>query len=215
MVLHPRNMSYSQFKTISSVKKAFGLRTVEGKRLFSDIPAVQPSAMIGKYVQETLPLASVGSEKARSELIVSPILIETRRLLHQSISVFSGEDFTVDESLGLNGICDFLISQSPEILSIEASAVVLVEAKKADIASGLGQCVAEMVAAQRFNKEHEQDLPCIYGIVTNGILWRFLRLRAQIVEIDSIDYSIPPIDIILGILVWILKPSNAECYRSA
>lgn len=203
-------LSYSQFKSIASVKKAFGLKTVEGKRLFPDIAPVSPSAMLDQYLQETLPLASVGSEKARSELIISPILIETRRLLNQSISIFSGEEFNVDESQGLNGVCDFLISQSPEILSIEAPVIVMVEAKKADIASGLGQCVAEMVAAQLFNQDHGQNIPCVYGIVSNGILWRFLRLTDHIVEIDSIDYSIPPLDQILGVLLAILTDPNLK-----
>lgn len=201
-------MPYSDFKTIASVKKAFGLKTKEGQRLFSDLPLVQPSPLLSSYLEETLPLASVGSEKARSELIISPILIEVRRLLHQEISVFSGEDFTVDESVGLNGVCDFLISQSPEILSIEAPVIVLVEAKKADIASGFGQCVAEMVAAQRFNQQQERQISKIYGVVTNGILWRFLCLSGQTVTVDSVDYSLPPVDQILGALVWILKESS-------
>lgn len=80
--------------------------------------------MLSSYLEQTLPLASVGSEKARSELIISPILIEVRRIFNQEISIFSGEDFTVDELSGLNGICDFLISRSPEILSIEAPVIV-------------------------------------------------------------------------------------------
>lgn len=165
--------------------------------------------MLSDYLDQTLPLASVGSEKARSELIISPILIETRRLLNQEISIFSGEDFTVDEASGLNGICDFLISKSPEILSIEAPVIVLVEAKKADIAGGLGQCVAEMLAAQRFNYEQGRLIDRIYGVVTNGILWRFMYLTGDTVAIDSIDYSLPPVDQILGVLIWILKQPDA------
>ncbi|MEL7071205.1 MAG: hypothetical protein AAGN15_21515 [Cyanobacteria bacterium J06581_3] len=201
-------MPYSYFKTITSVKKAFGLKTVEGKRLFLHIPPVVPSERLSDYLGQTLPLASVGSEKARSELIISPILIETRRLLNQEVSIFSGEDFTVDESSGLNGVCDFLVSKSSEILSIEAPVVVLVEAKKSDIAGGLGQCVAEMVAAQRFNQEQGQSIDKIYGVVTNGVLWRFLYLQQDTVSIDSIDYSLPPVDQILGVLVWMLKQPN-------
>lgn len=203
-------MPYSSFKTISSVKKAFGLETLEGKRLFSQVPPVVPSQQLSDYLEQTLPLASVGSEKARSELIISPILIETRRLFNQEISVFSGEDFTVDESSGLNGTCDFLISKSPEILSIEAPVIVLVEAKKADIASGFGQCIAEMLAAQRFNQEQGRLVERIYGVVTNGVLWRFLYLIDKTVAIDSIDHSIPPVDQILGVLVWMLKQSDVE-----
>ena len=101
-----------------------------------------------------------------------------------------------------------MISKSPEIPSIEALVVVLIEAKKADIASGLGQCVAEMVAAQRFNQEQEQMINSIYGVVTNGILWRFLQLSDQTVAIDSIDYSLIPVDQIIGILIWMIKQAT-------
>ncbi len=202
-------MPYSHFKNIASVKKAFGLSTVEGKRLLPQIPLIPPSQALVDYLEQTLPLASVGSEKARSELIISPVLIEVRKLLNQRVSIFSGADFTVDESVGLNGNCDFLISNSPEILSIEAPVIILVEAKKADIASGLGQCVAEMVAAQRFNHEQAHQIDSIYGVVTNGILWRFLRLCETTVAVDSIDYSVTPVDQILGILIWMIKQSSA------
>ena len=66
-------MPYSHFKTIASVKKAFGLSTIEGKRILAERPPVAPSPMLSDYLEQTLPLASVGSEKARSELIISPI----------------------------------------------------------------------------------------------------------------------------------------------
>jgi hypothetical protein len=58
------------------------------------------------------------SEKARSELIIAPILVDLRRQLNEQISLFSGVDFTVDETKGLNGTCDFIITQSPEILIV-------------------------------------------------------------------------------------------------
>ncbi|NJN29060.1 MAG: hypothetical protein HC824_00220 [Synechococcales cyanobacterium RM1_1_8] len=202
-------MPYSQFTTIAKAKRAFGLSTLEGQRLLPPIDPIAPSAALSSFLTETLPIASVGSEKARSELIISPILIEVRRLRQQQISIFSGEDFTIDESLGLNGICDFLISRSPEILSIEAPAIIIVEAKKADIATGLGQCAAEMLAAQRFNQEQQRPIETIWGIVTNGILWRFLKLEGTVVSIDSIDFSLPPVDQILGILVWMTQTGTA------
>lgn len=102
---------------------------------------------------EDIPWAiAVGSEKARSEAIIYPVLQEVRRVLELKVSLFSGEDFSVNESQGLSGVCHFLISRSPEMVSIEAPAVVIVEAKRADLKLGLGQCAAEMVAAQIFNK---------------------------------------------------------------
>ncbi len=175
-------------------------------RFLPEVAPVSPSDTLRAYLDETLPLAiATGSEKARSELVISPVLVELRRLLYRQISLFSGEDFTVDESLGLNGRCDFLISRSPEQLEIEAPAVVIVEAKQADLKSGIGQCVAEMVAAQRFNQEKGVPIPKIYGSVSNGVLWQFLMLDGQSVTIDLANYPLPPVEQILAMLVWMVR----------
>lgn len=136
---------YSQFTTISKTKAAFGLTTTEGTHFLPSVEPLTPSATLSAFLQESLPLAATGSEKARSEGIIYPVLLEGRRLLQSQISLFSGEDFTVDETVGFNGIVDFLFSRSPEVLEIEAPAVVIVEAKKADLRTGFGQCIAEMV----------------------------------------------------------------------
>lgn len=133
-------------------------------------------------------VATSGSEKARSEAIIYPVLLELRRILNRNVSLFSGEDFNVDEAVGLNGICDFLISRSASVLEIEAPVVVIVEAKKTDLKSGFGQCIAEMVAAQRFNDAKEKLVTTIYGSVSNGIQWQFLKLEKQTVTIDLSVY---------------------------
>ncbi|MEO0542063.1 MAG: hypothetical protein AAFZ80_14530, partial [Cyanobacteria bacterium P01_A01_bin.105] len=162
---------------------------------------------LSQTLERNLSMAiAVGTEKARSELLISPILVEVRERLQRQVSVFSGTDFTVDASVGLNGICDFLISQSQEQLLIEAPAVMIVEAKKEDLNPGLGQCIAELVAAQRFNQEHARPITAVYGAVTTGSLWRFLRLSDQTVEIDLADYAVPPIETVLGILLGIVSP---------
>ncbi len=147
----------------------------------------------------------LASEKARSEGIIYPILLEVRRILNRQISLFSGEDFTVDEAVGLNGICDFLLSRSPEVLEIEAPAIVIVEAKKADLRTGFGQCIAQMVAAQQFNAAKNCPIPTIYGSVSNGTQWRFLKLEGNTVTIDLTDYPLPPVEQILGMLVWMVQ----------
>ncbi len=68
-------------------------------------------------------------------------------------------DFNVDSEKGLTGFCDFIISSSSERLFVSAPVMMLVEAKKEDIISGLGQCVAEMVAAQIFNEREGNEIP--------------------------------------------------------
>jgi len=90
-------MPYSQFTTITKVKEAFNLTTVEGIRFLPEIDPIPPSLTLSATLEETLPLAvATGSEKARSELIISPVLVEVRRILNRQISMFSGEDFNVD-----------------------------------------------------------------------------------------------------------------------
>lgn len=197
-------MPYSQFTTISKAKAAFGLQ-VQEVRFLPPIAPIAPSSNLQEFLEQSLPIASVGSEKARSEMLIVPVLLEVRRILNQRISLFSGEDFNVDESVGLNGICDFLLSRSPEIIEITAPAVVIVEAKKVDITLGLGQCIAEMVAAQRFNEQQGQSIPILYGAVSSGTLWRFMQLQGTVVTIDLLDHTLPPIEQILGILVWMLR----------
>ncbi len=199
-------MPYSQFTTIGKVKEAFGLITQEGIRFLPKVDPIPPSQTLAAFLEESLPLAvATGSEKARSELIISPVLLEVRRILNRQVGLFSGEDFTVDESLGLNGTCDFLISRSPELLEIEAPAVVIVEAKKADLKPGIGQCIAEMVAAQKFNEAKKKPILTIYGSVSSGTQWRFLKLEGQTVTIDLSDYPLPPVEQILAFLVWMVR----------
>jgi hypothetical protein len=82
---------------------------------------------------------------------------------------------------------------------------MLVEAKKEDLKPALGQCLAEMVAAQRFNASQNQDITTIYGVVTSGTVWRFLKLEGQVVSIDFTDYALPPADQVLGVLLWMLR----------
>jgi len=198
-------MPYSQF-TIEKVKKDFHLTTVEGVRFFPDsLEPIVPSPRL-QGILDDLPWAiAVDTEKARSEVIINPVLLEVRRILERQISVFSGEEFNVDSSVGLNGVCDFLISRSPEQLTVEAPTIVIVEAKKSDLKSGLGQCIAEMVAAQRFNQAKEQPLTAVYGCVSSGTQWRFIKLEGQTVTIDLVDYPLPPIEQILSFLVWMVK----------
>ncbi|MEM9216774.1 MAG: hypothetical protein AAGD25_20795 [Cyanobacteria bacterium P01_F01_bin.150] len=200
-------MAYSQFKTIRSVKQAFDLTVVEGRRFLPQLSPLEPSSVLQDYLLETLPIvATSGSEKARSEGIIYPVLLEVRRQRNREISLFSGEEFTVDETVGLNGICDFLLARSPDVLEIEAPVVILIEAKKTDLKSGLGQCIAEMVAAQRFNQAtQESSIDAIYGCVSNGIQWQFLRLQESTVAIDLTVYPLPPIEAVLADLVWMVQ----------
>ena len=193
-------MSYSEF-TLDKVRKAFDLTIIDKVDIFASIPEIECSALLTEVLRENVPLAlASNTEKSRSEMIITPILIAARKYLNNQISLFSGIDFTVDTEQGLNGNCDFIISRSPELLILNAPVVTIVEAKKENINAGLGQCVAEMIAARIFNQREGNDISTIYGTVTTGTNWKFLKLINQVVEIDLTDYYINNIGKILGIL---------------
>jgi hypothetical protein len=198
-------MAYSNF-TLRKVKQEFGLTIQEQESFLPDIAPIAPSDYLAETLRRNLALAiAVGTEKARSELLISPVLVEVRELLQRQVSIFSGTDFTVDDTVGLNGICDFLISRSAEQLLIEAPVIAIAEAKKEDLNSGMGQCIAEMIAAQRFNDMNGSAIRSIYGTVTTGSNWRFLQLQGSVVSVDLADYPIPPVDRVLGILSYLVQ----------
>ncbi len=194
-------MAYSNF-TLDTVIREFELDYVEHASIFAEIEPVELSAELTNTLARNVPLATtINTEKARSELIVSNVLVELREQFDCKISLFSGNDFNVDVESGLTGVCDFLISLSPWQSYVEAPIIIaLAEAKNLDLKLGLGQCAAEMLAAQRFNFEKGNEVSCVYGASTTGSNWLFLKLEGKCLQLDMSLYTIARCDRILGIL---------------
>ena len=200
-------MSYSNF-TLESVVTKFELEKTESIGIFAEIEPITPSDYLTTGLAKKVPLAAaIGTEKARSELIVADVLVELCEKFDYRISFFSGIDFNVDAENDLTGVCDFLISLSPGQLFLEEPGIALVEAKNTDMKLGLGQCVAEMIAAQRFNQEKGNDIPCVYGATTTGTEWQFLKLTENNLQIDIDIYPIRQSEKILGILSGMVNQS--------
>ncbi|HMV46780.1 MAG TPA: hypothetical protein PLD20_08195 [Blastocatellia bacterium] len=201
-------MAYSKF-SMTELEREFQLRIVPQVGLFSKIPTRTIGNLLAQILEEQVPLASmVGTEKARAELIIAPMLVELRRQMNHQISFFSGVDFPVDTERGLSGYCDFLLTRSTQQFEIEAPVVVLLEAKNDNIKSGLPQCIAEMVAAQIFNEQRQNPMNAIYGSVTTGNRWVFLKLEDKTVQIDLQEYGIEEPNRILGILLSMVSQSR-------
>ncbi len=81
----------------------------------------------------------------------------------------------------------------------------VVEAKREDIIGGLGQCAAAMAGIRVFNEKAKTTTDEVYGCVTSGNVWRFLRLVQAQLTIDRQEYYLPGAAKILGILVRILS----------
>lgn len=198
-------MAYNRF-TIESVKKTFGINILGDLSLFEHSVPVEPSDILTRFLERYLPLGSaIGTEKARSEFIIAPILAEITELTHHTVSLFSGVEFSVDETQGLTGRCDFMLSASPVQYTIEAPVMAVVEAKNDNINSGLGQCMAEMIAVRLFNEREGHPADGVYGAVTTGSVWRFLKLQGSDLFIDRPEYFIDNLPNLLGILMEMVK----------
>ena len=204
-------MAYSDFKTFKHVTDKFPVKISSSESLFTDLSEIEPSALLQEELEENIPLAlNINTEKARSELMVMPVLLEVRRRFKRKISLFSGIEFTVDTKVGLNGYCDYILSQSPDQLFINTPVVCMVEAKNNEINAACPQCIAEMIAAQRFNTAGSNPVDTIWGVVSNGYNWKFLRLDGNDVMIDYDEYGIPQVEKILGIFHIIFSSYHRE-----
>lgn len=195
-------MNFTDFD-LPTVQQRFGLTVDTRRQLFADVPPVPLSEPLRQYLDAFRPLGlALITEKARSEYLVAPLLAEVWKRSEREIAVLSGVEWNVDVAAGLNGVCDFLLCRSTNLYVVSAPVLVAVEAKRDSIPDGLGQCAAEMVAAQRFDAQAGQDRDPIYGCVTTGSLWRFLRLTGTRLEIDIDEYVIGQPDRILGVLLF-------------
>lgn len=197
-----RPMSYREF-TLETVIQYFNI-TISETTLFPHtqrptIPAWLPDALARGTRLALL------TEKSRSEFIVAPILLAARELSADRVAIFSGQRFDVDPEQGLVGECDFILALGPALPPLHAPIVTVVEAKKNDIEAGIGQCIAQMIAARRFNQSAGKTNHPVFGCVTTGEAWQFLRASDDTVLMDKNRYYLDDVSSILGALEAIYR----------
>ena len=200
-------MAYSNFK-LKDIERIAHLKEVV-TNLFSTVTPLNPS----DWLKETLSKSShllPKSEKSRSELLIMPLLLEILDYNNYSFTIFSGESLDADMARGLNGECDFILSKGEKSYTIQSPIFALVEAKQNIIENSLGQCVAQMVGARIFNETDGNKIDIIYGCVSNGTEWQFLKLENDTIYIDDKLYFFNELSTILGILNTIVKSPILE-----
>jgi hypothetical protein len=195
-------MAYADF-TLESVDKILGV-TAQPADLFPALTPLDVPAWLRDVLARGLEM-SLLSEKARGEFIVAPILLASRELTHDVIAIFSGQRLDVDPERGLVGECDFILAATPPIPLLRAPRVTIVQAKKNDLEAAVAQCVAQMVAARLFNERAGNLSSRIFGCVTTGDAWQFLRLEPAAVSIDRARYYIDNVGIILAALQALIR----------
>jgi hypothetical protein len=196
-------MSYTQFKDADNLLTQFDAKT-NYERLFDNITPLQPSSRLVSYLEMREFIGAV-SEKSRCELIVMPILGDIAMRYTGKISLHSGITMEGDKTKGLTGECDFLFSAMPDILVLRAPVFAITEAKKQDFELGLPQCMAQLLGAQLYNKRKNRPIKTIFGCVTTGNEWQFLKLEENLFTIDTRRYFFNELPEILGVLKYIVE----------
>ncbi len=201
-------MAYSKFNSVLRFCQQFGLtqQTLENLFLNVELPHFEVGTRLYEDIAEakTLPLLT---EKAKSELIITPILKELKRK-NSFITFFSGFALNIESIPELNGNPDFILSAKPNLVEIEAPIFCLMESKNKSPDEGYAQCAAEMYAARIFNQEMNNPNQIIYGAVTNGFDWIFMKLEKDCLFIDAERYYLSDLGKLLSILQCIVSASQ-------
>ena len=194
-------MAYSNF-SLQDVTQKLGVTIRTTPNLFGQVPAVPVRASVLELLREMHSLATLmNTEKARSELLVAPLLAEVWRQGKMQVSFLSGVDLVVDPERGLTGFCDFLLGRGPQLNYVTAPLLAVVEAKNDNVVNGLGPAAAETVAVRDFNLNEKRPAEAIFGASTTGTNWRFMRLTGTELTIDAKEYMLGDVDKIYGILL--------------
>ncbi len=180
-------MGYSKFRKIQDVVERFNL-DMRLQKLFRGIEPVSPS----DWLLETLSVSAIlplTNEKSKAERVISPILTEVAKVYVEKVSFFSGEQINIKPEDDLSGECDFFFALQPPKLYIDAPIISLAEAKDEDMDWGIAQCAAQMLGAKYFNDGKNKSLPFIFGCVTTGTDWQFLKLENDIYYVDNKIYT--------------------------
>ena len=196
-------MAYRNFK-MRDLKEKFGIQEI-GTDLFkvAAIKPIEPSLNLINKLADA-PFITLSTEKAVSEQLVAPVLVEVAKL-NDFVQIFSGETITGDKSLGLNGEIDFVFAKIPITTKPDTPIFCVVEAKIGRVIEAFPQATAQMLGVRYFNKKYGNPIETVHSIVTDGTTWRILKLEGEIVFVDQNNFSTNNLPVLLGVLQEIVN----------
>jgi len=194
-------MAFTDFKSIQQAQQAFGIRYAEENYL--DYDELAPSAaFLEEFTFSRHNIDIYSSEASRCENIIYPLIRDVFKHYASVYALWSHKSLAYDEML--TGIPDYLITyRSPLGKTIPGLPIlVVVEAKQNNFSEGWGQCLAELVAAQKLNGK---SVFPVHGIVTDGEFWQFGKLESDIFTRNEVALTIAELSKISGALGFILR----------
>ena len=198
-------MAYSNFNNLKKVQNVLGLKLIKGELYdTTTIQRVKPSDWLKESIVRAQEMG-YNSEKERSERLISPVLSDLSKNNIKQLTIYSGHELNVDKHLGLNGECDFLLALGRKVIQVVDSPIFsVVEAKRQDINWGTAQCAAQLVGAAKYNEMDKKNIPYLYGGITDGVKWNFIKLEGQNLIVDERDVVFSDMALVLGIIQFFL-----------
>jgi hypothetical protein len=197
-------MAFSDYKNLSQTQKEFGVSYREESFLRAVFVA-PPADFLEDLEFNRANMDVFSSEASRTELVISPLLREAYKRFADRFAFWIQKPLNYNEKL--SGIPDYLIATRSALgkTVLETPLVVVVEAKKNDFEQGWGQCLAELIAAQKINDDPSRP---VYGVVTDGELWKFGRLVESEFTLEPTGFTLSDLPELFGALVHVLEKAS-------
>lgn len=194
-------MPFNQFKNIPQVQAKYAIKYVE-QNFIQPLAFELSPYFLTEFEFNLIHLDVFSSEAARCEIIIFPLLREVYKHYAEQFALWVQKPIRFDEPL--SGVPDYVISKKSTLgkLYLETPLVAVVEAKKNDFEQGWGQCLAELVAAQKLNAHPSL---AVYGIVTDGKTWELGCLSETTFTKNTKSYSLNNLPELLGSLNFIFN----------
>ncbi|MEQ8969051.1 MAG: hypothetical protein RIE73_01495 [Coleofasciculus sp. C1-SOL-03] len=193
-------MAFTDFKSLAQVQQEYKIKYSE--ETFITYIDLKPSDDFRNEFEFNLENIDVFTSGAsRCENVIYPILREVYKSFVDQYTLWSHKPITYDHKL--TGTPDYLISTKSELgkTILGLPLVVVVEAKQNNFIEGWGQCLAELIAAQKMNQNETQP---VYGIVTDGELWQLGRLVGDVFTKEKTRIAITDLDKLFGVIAFLL-----------
>jgi hypothetical protein len=196
-------MAFTDFKSADEVQKAYQVSFVE-KDFITFMPKALPEYFVREFEFNRENFDVFGSEASRCEAVIYPILREACKSFVREYSLWSHKSIAADAVL--TGTPDYVVAKRSALGKnvLDFPLVLVAEAKQNDFVRGWGQCLAEMVAAQRLNGN--ADL-AVYGIVTDGEIWQFGQLVGTVFMKNQSRATIDRLEEVYGAVFGVIELS--------
>ena len=194
-------MPFSAYKTVDAVVKEFQIAYTKANFI------IETEFNISDYFREDLEFvrregATDCSEYAICENLIYPLLKEVWKQYFKNFILWSHKSLTYDERL--SGFPEYVLAKRSPFGNVvfDKPYFMIVEAKQDNFENGWAQCIAEMIAAQRLNEKLDQD---VFGIVSNGEVWQFGKLKGNVFTKNKQSYLIDDLNKLFAAINYIFQ----------